>query len=234
MDQTNLVKFDKLKADITAYVEPTKNIVVNSQDTQAGAMTSVREIKSWQKKVEEVRDSLVRPLNEQVRLINSYAKEISDPLGRAETHIKTQLTYWERELAKKRAEEAARIERERQAKEEELRKKLAEEKAQVKEIGNQLYSESPIETAKAVAQVETQAIKEKFKLEQETRAEMKAVDNMKVSGAKKVWKFDVLDPDLVPRKYCSVEQKLIRSAIAQGVREIPGLKIYEDISIAIR
>lgn len=51
---------------------------------------------------------------------------------------------------------------------------------------------------------------------------------------RKVWKFDVLDDEMVPREYLVVDEKLIRAAVAGGAREIPGVRIYQDEQIAVR
>jgi hypothetical protein len=54
------------------------------------------------------------------------------------------------------------------------------------------------------------------------------------ASMRKVWKFDVLDDELVPRDYLVVDESLIRKAMAAGVREIPGVRIYQDEQVTIR
>jgi hypothetical protein len=54
------------------------------------------------------------------------------------------------------------------------------------------------------------------------------------ANMRKVWKFDVLEDDLVPREYMTVDETLIRKAVAAGVRDIPGVRVYLDEQIAIR
>ena len=53
----------------------------------------------------------------------------------------------------------------------------------------------------------------------------------KVKGMRKVMSFDVVDPNLVPRNYCSPDDKKIRAALKLGITEIPGLKIYETARV---
>ena len=45
----------------------------------------------------------------------------------------------------------------------------------------------------------------------------------------KFMNFEVLDGSLVPRKYLVVADSLIRNAVAEGAREIPGVRIFEDV-----
>lgn len=49
------------------------------------------------------------------------------------------------------------------------------------------------------------------------------------------WGFEVIDPDAVPRRYLSLNAETIRAAIRKdGVREIPGLKIFQSESLRVR
>jgi hypothetical protein len=120
MQQNNqLAQFDKLKADITMLVAPAKEIVVSSKETQTSAMTSVKEVVSWKKKVEEKRQELVAPLLEMQRDINAYAKKITEPLIAVESHLKTELIVWDKKLEAERQVELKRIEEYRKKKENE-------------------------------------------------------------------------------------------------------------------
>ena len=54
------------------------------------------------------------------------------------------------------------------------------------------------------------------------------------STMKKIWKFEVEDITKVPAGYLLPNEVAIRSAIKDGARSIPGLKIYEDVAPNIR
>lgn len=49
-----------------------------------------------------------------------------------------------------------------------------------------------------------------------------------------VWDFDIVNIKDVPSEYLTVNTTVIRSAIRSGVREIPGLKIYQKPTVAIK
>lgn len=51
---------------------------------------------------------------------------------------------------------------------------------------------------------------------------------------KKVWKWEPVDISLTPHEYLAFDGGKIAQAIRDGVREIPGVKIYQDDQIAIR
>jgi hypothetical protein len=48
------------------------------------------------------------------------------------------------------------------------------------------------------------------------------------------WDFVVERPDMVPREYCSVDMGTIRKGVADGVRDIPGVRIFENQRVAAR
>lgn len=53
-------------------------------------------------------------------------------------------------------------------------------------------------------------------------------------GTSKVWKFDVTDPQQVPREFLTVDERLIRQAVRDGARQIPGVHIYQDEQVRVR
>lgn len=54
-----------------------------------------------------------------------------------------------------------------------------------------------------------------------------AAPNM--TGAALVWQFEVEAAGDVPRPYLEVNEAAIKQAVAAGVREIPGVRIYQDV-----
>lgn len=53
-------------------------------------------------------------------------------------------------------------------------------------------------------------------------------------STQKRWTFEVIDPHAVPREHLTVDEKSIREAVRAGVREIPGVRIYQDAGLAVR
>ncbi len=51
---------------------------------------------------------------------------------------------------------------------------------------------------------------------------------------REVWEFRVVDAALVPRQYLSVDEKLVRAAVASGVREISGVLITQGTQVIAR
>jgi hypothetical protein len=52
---------------------------------------------------------------------------------------------------------------------------------------------------------------------------------------RKIWTFEVVDLDAVPRDYMSLDVDVVRGAIVKdAVREIPGLRIYQSETLHVR
>lgn len=54
------------------------------------------------------------------------------------------------------------------------------------------------------------------------------------SNVRKVWKFEVVNLALVPANFLTIDDAKVKAAIAEGAREIPGLKIFQDIQNVAR
>ena len=50
------------------------------------------------------------------------------------------------------------------------------------------------------------------------------------SGVRMVWVFEVVAPESVPNSMWCIDLDRIKQAVANGTREIPGVRIYQDIS----
>ena len=48
------------------------------------------------------------------------------------------------------------------------------------------------------------------------------------------WTFAVTDRNQVPNGYWTIDEDAIKTAIAEGVREIPGIRIYEEAITTFR
>jgi hypothetical protein len=51
-----------------------------------------------------------------------------------------------------------------------------------------------------------------------------------IAGVRKVWKFEGLDIAKIPLAFLTIDEAAVKEAIKAGVREIPGIRIYEDFA----
>jgi hypothetical protein len=67
------------------------------------------------------------------------------------------------------------------------------------------------------------------------RAEAREIAAEKPKGVRMLWTFEVIDKAKVPIEYLYVDEQVVRQAITgkDGLREIPGLRIFEKPSVSL-
>jgi len=195
------------KAKIDEMVEMAKAHEVADDESDKQAVAMAGEAKKLFNRIEGLRKDIVEDPNQFVRSVNNLAKEYNKPLKEIENDLKRKSGHY------KYKKEQERREQERKAQEEaaKLQAKLDKE-AKKKKI-------EPVVVPVPVMP----------KQDSVTRAETGASSHIR-----KQWKGEIVEPEKVPREYCVPSQQLINQAVKQGIREIPGVKIWEDISSVIR
>lgn len=56
----------------------------------------------------------------------------------------------------------------------------------------------------------------------------------KPKGVQMKWTFEVIDRNQVPNGYWTIDQDAIKADVANGLREIPGVRIYEEMITTFR
>lgn len=204
-------------------------IIDDASLAEANALGS--DVASTLRSVEKRRKFFVEPLNHHVKAINDLFRRLSDPLRSADEQLRKKILSW-------RAAEQKRIDEARRAAEaaarEEARK--AQEKAAAAEaarLAGENRKAAQLERAAEKAQLvaETTATTAAVLLGAGPAKSMDAGDGAK-NKTSRVWRFEVVDAAHVPRQFLAVDEKSIRAAVAQGAREIPGVRIFETEQLA--
>ena len=58
--------------------------------------------------------------------------------------------------------------------------------------------------------------------------------NLATASVTRVWTYDIINVDEVPRKYCDPVLSKLRAAVESGERNIPGLNIYQKDKVNVR
>lgn len=163
------------------------------------------------KKIEE----LCRPLKDMKadiddvqRKIKGYGDEISKPINEAAQELQTKILAYHAEQ-KKAADAARKVHEEMVIEAEEKRRKEAAEAAAVAEEKGEEPPPPPppIEVMTPV------------------------VEAPKIKGLTTIWKYEIEDPELIPRTYMTPDLAKINAAVKGGMREIPGVKIFSEQQI---
>lgn len=188
------------------FLEAAEAIQVVDDGTNAEATALAGRIKELGKRLEKLRKEIVEAPNKYVRTVNTLAKGYTAKLTGAEKALKNQMGQY---LAKVELERRKREEARRKAAEE-AQKKLNEEAAA-----------AGVEPVKLEVQPEPEAPKV-------VRTESGS------SSSVKVWAFEIVDAQQIPREFLVPDERKIRQAVKDGCREIAGVRIYQDTQIRLR
>jgi len=279
MSSTDLTRFDELRSQIVQFVQPVSTMTVIDTATSAIAAGALRTVKEFSKEIEARRVEAVSPLNEQVKSINNYAREIAAPLVAAELEIKAKMGEWanaervrleneRKEAEEQRKQEQRRLDEERRAREAEVRAKAESER---KELEAKIAAETKVrqekeskerealamfavdpkeaekraeaersefaeraerqrkeaETREAIQLRlnEEQAQRIKAEMESAAKQALKAAEAARPKNLRRVVKFEITEPALVPREFLTVDQSLVRSALQAAAKDNPGYTI---------
>jgi hypothetical protein len=226
---------EAVQTDTAAIVAQAEAVVVANDADLEVASRVLKDVATNKKSLEDRRDFFVRPLNDQVKNINTLFKTLAAPLLEADRVIRLKVTDYrtaQAEIARREQERinaAARAEQERlnelaRKEQERLDKIAAAQQAKANKAAEKKGIEAPVIVAPVVV-AETVAAPVVIAPPPVT------VGNV---TTRKVWKFKVVNAALVPREFLYVDERMIREAIAAGTREIAGVSIYQEEQIAVR
>lgn len=203
-----------VKPQFKQYVEKIESMVADAQAIEITdeerlkfAVALGGEAKKITKAIDAKKKEVTADASDFVKAVNGFCKLFTDKLSGIEDGLKKKITAYR-----------ATVELERR-KQEELAKKAAEDlqkkiNAEAKKAG----VEAPTVPAPVIPKQETI-----------TRTET-GTSSYQV----KEWKCYVDSPDQVPREYCVPDGRLLNQAVKQGIREIAGCRIVEEISTRFR
>jgi len=238
-------KLEAINKDIDTFVLKTKTLVIKTKEQMTGATEYLANIVARKKRIEVIRISYTQPLNETLRNINADFKKASAPLEESEGIVKSKMIEYRR-VESERIEVKRKKEEEKQRKQDEIRRKKerrqAEKEAKIaeKKLAKENLSKKKAADAQKIIDDEKQAKQdeldkqgEEFVPEVDIKQENTVHSESGAARMRKVWKFEIENEKQIPKAYLTVDEVKIRKAIKGGVREIPGIRIYEDEQVGI-
>ena len=187
--------------------------VANADDYQVAGV-ELQRVKGAQKRLDDLRKSMTRPLDVAKKAIMDFFRTPEEKLARAEAGIKRAMIGYQSEQDRKRREEQARVD-EAARKE---RERLAAQAQKAAASGKIERAEQFEQRAAAVV------------------APVISREPPKVVGVqtREVWKFEVMNPEVVPSQFMSVDEGKIRKVVGalKGDARIEGVRIWSEKAIA--
>lgn len=197
----------ELSTEVSVLENRAASLAVADEASLNQANSWLVDIKRLKDAVEAKRTFFTKPLNDHLRTINAFFKTFSEPLVRADAILRDSVLKYRREQDAIRREEEARLRAEAEERQREAIK-------QAQESGVPIPPPTPLPV-----------------IPQQQSKTMDVGDGKVI--AKKAWTFRIVHAGEVPREYLSIDEKKIRAVIKAGIRNIPGVEIYEEESLAV-
>lgn len=202
-----VVSFDAIKATADSALLAAQSVTVTDLSTAEVSKSKAVELQRVEKRIEEIRKELVKPLNDQVSAINATAKSLSSPIGAAKSELANKLMRWQNE---ERMKAEAKAEEERKQREAEAAAIAASDDATFEEI------------EEAEAKVELAA------------APVKMTKSETPLQVREIWKFSITDKAALPEDLKLPNEAEIGRRVRAGARVIPGVEIFSEQVAVVR
>jgi hypothetical protein len=253
---TDLSLFNELQTQLTTYFSPVKDIVISDLETSKSVSSAFRELKGLDKKIDAKVKELCEPLKREMDRIKAFGEQVKQPVLAAIKDVSNKQLAYEEVLKSERikqyqAEQEMQRKRDAEARAAMLaQQKEAEEKARAirEEAETNAMFSAPDDAAEVIANAEKEAAKAKananaesariaFEAKSQHWEAKKEIKEQKVAGVRRSWKGDIIDESIIPDEYMMKipNEKKIKNAITHmEIREIPGVRIYEDVTLTTR
>lgn len=213
---TPILDLDVAKRDLSPYREQIANMVkeamtltVDSDETNALAVELGTRAKKLNKIIKAEKERITEVPSDFVKAVRNFCKGFQDDLNRVEEITKLKIKVYDDilKLERRKAEEAAKKATE------DLQKKIDKE---AKKTG--------VEAPK----IEAPVMPEPPKV---TRTDSGT------SHIRKQWTFEIINPKVVPPEYLTKpvpDYHKIKEAVKAGIREIAGVRIYQETKTIFR
>lgn len=202
--------------DNTSLIEAAKGAVIADERSLSTAVDLLSTIKERTKAIEAERKTWVEPLNHQVKRFNEKFKGLSEPLEDARIGLSKKTLDYQLIIEEQKRAQAEKIRLEREAE--------LFAAAQVKEeSGNTQGAEKLLDYALKVKPVVEEVGRGGF-----TGAK---------SSIRKTWTYEITDIKALANADSSLVSEnsiAIGRKIAEGLRDIPGVRIFQKESISIK
>lgn len=192
------------KLEVSTQLSQITVVTVTDSKSERVAAEALTSMKKLLKNIEDKRKSFVQPLNDHVKRINGEFKKIASPVEEAVDRLSRAILDYRQSDAFRESVE--------------YRQTIQEEAHQALKTGDM----STLQTlSEANAALESEAPK------------VIRTDSGSLS-TRKIWKFEVVDPKAVPTSFLIVDDRKVAEAVKSGVREIPGVRIWQEETLASR
>lgn len=200
-----------------SFLELAQTYAIDCPQMAEMANEDLKKIKLKYKQIDEVRKSLVQPIDQARRRIQDFFRHPLEWLEQAEAALKASLgKFQDAEEAKRREEES-------------IKRKAAEEiAARMREEAAVLAKQGDVETARAL---NLQAAMLPALVQADT-----PVTVLAGVSSREVWNIEIIDATIIPREYLEIDYIKIRKVVAalKGETNIPGVRVFSQRQLSVK
>lgn len=190
------------------------NLVVVDENTARTAADVALAAKRMADELEQERKRITQPMTDGGKTIKAIFDGMINPISAASDTAKRKAFAFKMAEEKRLAEEA--------------RRRREEEEAKALEIAETLRDAGRADLADAQLDMAAETIQDR------APEKVAIAGNMAKMSERTTWEFEVVNKSAVPMAYLLVDEKAIRIAIRDGVREIPGVRIFQETRSVLR
>jgi hypothetical protein len=217
-----LPEIERMKAQAFAHI-------VEDEQTHNEAITMAGQARKLTTAIEKKRKEIIEAPGEFVKTVNNFVKVFRDSLDEIEQKLKAGLqahitkVQMEQRVSQELARiEAAKIQQQLNARAAALNAQREAEARKAAQNGEPAVPMEPEVTAPVVV-APVVPVQKVFRSETGSSVHLR-----------KDWVWEVLDISLIHAKYLMVDKVSVNQAVKSGIREIPGIRIYETESAIIK
>ncbi len=198
---TSVIAMQTEVAGLLKYAE--SRVIATDADVKM-ATEDLSLLAKLKKAIADKRRDWLTPIKEKLDAVDVVFKSLSTPLDQADKFTRSKILAYRQEQERKAREAATQLKKEKDKDARAaLEKTIADETLAAHAPTPQVAS-IVLPTAPKVVRTET------------------------VSGYLRMdWTFEVTDETQIPREYLMVNERLIRDKVKAGIRQIPGVRIFE-------
>lgn len=208
-------QFNAVRGKILELAERCNGTLVTDNESLEQGKELAKVGKKLETLIEDRRKEITKPYLDEKKRIDDFVKLLLAEVNDAVKVLRGRILDFEREKERVRLENLRKLEEEQRAKQAEIEKKLRES------AQNQDMS----------AAQEALKLNEELMIDSQLEAQF---EQAKSSSIRKVWTYEITDENAVPRNYLMIDEKKVKQAISAGVREIPGINIFQTEQLNLR
>ena len=177
----------------------------------------LKQVRRVRTNIKDTFDPPIKAAHAAHRAMIAARDEHDKPLADAESIVKTRMGAWKAaEDGRREAQQRAAREAERKAEEERVLAQAVELEAENRPAEAERVLAAPVEVAPVVIR--------------------SAVPKVAGVSTGKVWKWEIVDRELIPREYFVLDDKAIRAVVRsqKSQARIPGIRFYSENTVSVR